>query len=55
MASWESDQLTAVLKQGNACGAKGPAGEPRSREALQTQNRTKEVKRTCVHDSLEGG
>ena len=32
MASWESDQLVVVLKQGNACGAKGLAGEPRSRD-----------------------
>jgi len=24
MASWESDQLTVVLKQGIACDAKGP-------------------------------
>jgi len=31
MASWESDQLVVVLKQGNACGAKGLAGEPWSR------------------------
>ena len=29
---WESDQLIVVLKQGNACGAKGLAGEPRSRD-----------------------
>ncbi|MCX6840776.1 MAG: hypothetical protein NTX53_00535, partial [candidate division WOR-3 bacterium] len=28
MASWESDQLIVVMKQGNACGAKGLAGEP---------------------------
>jgi len=27
MASWESDQLVVVMKQGNACGAKGLAGE----------------------------
>ena len=32
MASWESDQLVVVMKQGNACGAKGLAGEPRSRD-----------------------
>ena len=32
MASWESDQLVVVLKQGNACGAKGLAGRPRSRD-----------------------
>ena len=32
MASWESDQLIVVLKQGNACGAKGLAGRPRSRD-----------------------
>ena len=32
MASWESDQLVVVLKQSNACGAKGLAGEPRSRD-----------------------
>ncbi|MCX6841670.1 MAG: hypothetical protein NTX53_05250, partial [candidate division WOR-3 bacterium] len=32
MASWESDQLVVVLKQGNACGAKGLAGEPRGRD-----------------------
>ena len=32
MASWESDQLIVVLKQGNACGAKGLAGEPWSRD-----------------------
>jgi len=32
MASWESDQLIVVMKQGNACGAKGLAGEPRSRD-----------------------
>ena len=32
MASWESDQLVVVKKQGNACGAKGLAGRPRSRD-----------------------
>ena len=32
MASWESDQLVVVMKQGNACGAKGLAGRPRSRD-----------------------
>ena len=32
MASWESDQLVVVMKQGNACGAKGLAGEPWSRD-----------------------
>jgi len=32
MASGESDQLVVVMKQGNACGAKGLAGEPRSRD-----------------------
>ena len=34
MASWESDQLVVVMKQGNACGAKGLAGEPRSRDTF---------------------
>ena len=34
MASWESDQLIVVLKQGNACGAKGLAGRPRSRDTF---------------------
>ena len=32
MAWWGSDQLIVVRKQGNACGAKGLASEPRSRE-----------------------
>ena len=32
MASGESDQLVVVMKQGNACGAKGLASEPRSRD-----------------------
>jgi len=32
MASWESDQLIVVMKQDNACGAKGLAGRPRSRD-----------------------
>jgi hypothetical protein len=29
MALWESAQLIVVMKQGNACGAKGLAGKPR--------------------------
>jgi len=28
MMHWESDQLIVVMKQGNACGAKGLAGKP---------------------------
>lgn len=28
MMFWESDRLIVVMKQCNACGAKGPAGEP---------------------------
>jgi len=34
LASWESDQLVVVMKRGNACGAKGLAGEPRSRDTF---------------------
>jgi hypothetical protein len=34
MASWESDQPVVVMKQGNACGAKGLAGEPWSRDTF---------------------
>jgi hypothetical protein len=34
MASCESDHLIVVMKQGNACGAKGLAGEPRSRDTF---------------------
>jgi len=32
MVSWGSDQLIVVVKQGNACGARGLAGRPRSRD-----------------------
>jgi len=54
MASWESDQLIVVLKQGNACGAKGLAGEPRSRDTFSGL-RTGPRKSTRLHDLLDGG
>jgi hypothetical protein len=41
-ASWESDELGVVIKQGNACGAKGLAGEPRSRALLPDLERDQE-------------
>jgi len=56
MASWESDQLIVVKKQGNACGAKG-AGRTTAEQGhfLRTQNRAKEVNKTRLHDLLDGG
>ena len=56
MASWESDQLIVVMKQGNACGAKGLAGEPRSRDTssgLRTGQR-KSTKLVSMTYSTEG-
>ena len=56
MASRESDQLIVVLKQGNACGAKGLAGEPRSRDTfsgLRTGPR-KSTKLDSMTHSMEG-
>jgi len=56
MASWESDQLVVVLKQGNACGAKGLAGRPRSRDTssgLRTGPR-KSTKLDSMTYSTEG-
>jgi len=56
MASWESDQLVVVLKQGNACGAKGLAGEPRSRDT-SSGHRTGQRKSTKLYSmtySTEG-
>ena len=56
MASWESDQLIVVLKQGNACGAKGLAGRPRSRDTssgLRTGQR-KSTKLDSMTYSTEG-
>ena len=47
MTFWESDQLIVVEKQGNACGAKGLAGEPLEQgHFLRTQRRIKEVNKT---------
>ncbi len=44
---WESDQLIVVMKQGNACGAKGLAGELLGQgHFLQTQSWGKEVNKT---------
>ena len=46
-ALWESDQLIVAKKQGNACGAKGLAGEPLEQgHFLQTQNWSKEANET---------
>jgi len=56
MASWESDQLVVVMKQGNACGAKGLAGEPRGRDTssgLRTGQR-KSTKLDPMTYSTEG-
>jgi len=56
MASWESDQLVVVMKQGNACGAKGLAGRPRSRDTssgLRTGQR-KSTKLDSMTYSTEG-
>jgi hypothetical protein len=60
MASWESDQLIVVLKQGNACGAKGLAGRPRSRDTSSghgtgAKKTTKLVSMTRLHDLPDGG
>ena len=57
MASWESDQLVVVMKQGNACGAKGLAGRPRSRDTssgLRIGPR-KSTKLASMTYSTEGG
>ena len=56
MASWESDQFIVALKQGNACGAKGLAGEPRSRDT-SSGHRTGQRKSTKLNSmthSTEG-
>ncbi len=56
MASWESDQFVVVMKQGNACGAKGLAGEPRSRDT-SSGHRTGQRKSTKLNSmthSTEG-
>ena len=56
MASWESDQLVVVMKQGNACGAKGLASEPRSRDT-SSGHRTGQRKSTKLNSmthSTEG-
>ena len=56
MTSWESDQLVVVEKQGNPCGAKGLAGEPRSRDTssgLRTGQR-KTAKLDSMTYSTEG-
>ncbi|MCX6843449.1 MAG: hypothetical protein NTX53_14345, partial [candidate division WOR-3 bacterium] len=56
MASWESDQFVVVMKQGNACGAKGLAGEPRGRDTssgLRTGQR-KSTKLNPMTYSTEG-
>jgi len=51
MVLWESDQLIVVMKQGNACGAKGLAGEPWEwGHFLQTQSWVKEVNKTNFHN-----
>jgi len=47
MALWESDQPIVPMKQGNACGGKGLAGEPLVwGHFLCTQRQTKEVNKT---------
>ena len=48
MALWESDQFIVALKQGNACGAKGLAGEPRSRDT-SSGHRTGQRKSTKLN------
>ena len=56
MVLWESDQLIVVMKQGNACGAKGLAGEPRNRDTssgLRTGQR-KSTKLNSMTHSIEG-
>jgi hypothetical protein len=56
MALWESDQLVVVMKQGNACGAKGLAGEPWSRDT-SSGHRTgprKSTKLNSMTHSTEG-
>ena len=56
MARWESDQLIVAKKQGNACGAKGLAKEPRDR-ATSSGHRTgakKSTKLYPVTHSTEG-
>jgi len=51
MVLWESNQLIVVMKHGNACGAKGLAGEPWERgHFLQTQSWVKEVNKTNFHN-----
>ena len=56
MASWESDQLIVVLKQGNACGAKGLAGRPRSRDTSSGHGtgQRKSTKLASMTHSTEG-
>ena len=55
-ASWESDQLVVVMKQGNACGAKGLAGEPGSRDTSSGHGtgQRKSTKLNSMTRSTEG-
>jgi len=56
MVSWESDQLIVAMKQGNACGAKGLAGEPRSRDTSSGHGtgQRKSTKLASMTHSTEG-